>query len=260
MATTAPAQTVAGVERALDVLTLFAAHAGPDLGVTEIADRLDLSKAVVHRILASFRVKGFVDLDEGSRRYRLGAAALDLGLSYLNRIDVMSEARRELHTLCQQTDETATLSVRAGWNRVYVDQVTPLRDIKMVVQIGGSYPLHAGSSGKALLAFLPAELRDAYLGGGSLHAVTEITITDPDALRVELDEIRERGYAASLGERQPGAASVAAPVLDHAGLPVVGVSVCGPIDRFRDELDRCADALCAVTTALSARLGFRTAS
>jgi DNA-binding IclR family transcriptional regulator len=249
-------QTIAGVERALDVMSLFA-DGSPDRGVTEIADQLGLSKAVVHRILASCRGRGYVDLDEETRRYRLGPRALELGLSYLNRVDVMAEARWALQELSARTHETATHSVRAGWSRVYVDQVTPLRDIKMVIQIGGTHPLHAGATGKALLGFLPRELQDAYFAQNELTPVTTDTVTSEPQLREELAVTRERGYALSMGERQEGAGSVAAPVFDHAGAVIASISVCGPLPRFTDETDACAQSLCEVTAEVSRRLGHR---
>jgi IclR family transcriptional regulator, acetate operon repressor len=250
-------QTITGVERALDVLSLFAGEGIRTLGVTEIAETLGISKAVVHRILSSFRVKGYIEYDEDTRRYRLGSKILTLGLSYLDRIDVQEEAREALRELSRRTGETATLSVRAGWNRVYVDQVTPPRDIKMVVQLGSAFPLHAGASSKALLAFLPEELQEAYLERGDLEPLTDLTVVDERALRADLAEIRARGYAISLGERQAGAGSVAAPIVAHDGAVVAVVSVCGPVERFREEIDECAEALLEVTGELSRRLGYR---
>jgi IclR family transcriptional regulator, acetate operon repressor len=250
-------QTITGVERALDVLSLFAGEGVRTLGVTEIAEALGISKAVVHRILSSFRVKGYIEYDEDSRRYRLGSKILTLGLSYLDRLDVQEEARDALRELSRRTGETATLSVRTGWNRVYVDQVTPPRDIKMVVQLGSSFPLHAGASSKALLAFLPTELQDAYVSRGPLEQLTDLTVVDEQTLRGQLVEIRERGYAVSLGERQAGAGSVAAPIIAHDGTAVAVVSVCGPVERFRDEVDGCAEALLDVTGAVSRTLGYR---
>ena len=252
----AEVRTIAGVERALDVLDLFAAEGVRDLGVTEIADELDLSKAVVHRILSSFRVKGYVEVDEESRRYSLGPRVMTLGLSFLDRLDVRDVARDALRELVDRTDETATLSVRAGWSRVYVDQVTPVRDIKMVVQLGSQHPLHAGGSSKALLAFLPDELRDAYLER-PLESVTDITITSKKELVAELEEIRRVGYATSFGERQGGAGSVAAPLFGHDQQPLAVISVCGPVERFRDVMDECAEALLDITAATSRRLGHR---
>lgn len=253
----ARAPTVAAISRALEVLTLFAESGEPTLGVTEISQRLELSKAVVHRILSSFRAKGFVELDEGTRRYSLGARVLQLGLAYLDGVDVRSIARPALEELVAATDETATLSIRSGDSRVYIDQVTPPRDVKMVVTIGQMAPLHAGSSSKAFLAFLPPEEQAAYLAGHPLDALTELTLTDPAKLRRELAAIRKRGYARSLGERLAGSASVAAPVLGHDGTPVAVMSVCGPLERFREEADDAAKLLLAATTDLSRRMGHR---
>ena len=251
------ARTIAGVERALDVLNLFSENGVRSLGVTEIAERLDLSKAVVHRILSSFRAKEYLRLDD-ERRYALGPRILTLGLSYLDRLDLQELAREALRDLSARTNETATLSVRAGWSRVYVDQVLPPRDIKMVVQLGGAYPLHAGASSKAMLAFLSRELRTSYLDHHPLRALTDVTITERAALERDLEAVRERGYAVSLGERQAGSGSVAAPVLAHDGQVQAVISACGPLERFRDEVDTCAGHLLDVTGALSARLGHRT--
>lgn len=249
-------QTILAIERATDVLALFAESDEATLGVTEIAQALGLSKAVVYRILSSFRAKGFVELDEASRRYSLGPRALHLGLAYLNRIDVPRIARPELERLSRETDETATLSLRTGGMRVYIDQVTPDRDVKMVVQLGLRVPLHAGASSKAFLAFLDPEEQQEYLSG-TLERLTKITVTNARALRKELGEIRERGYASSFGERMEGAGSVAAPILGHDARPVAVVSVCGPVERFRPEADDAAKQLLDSTTRLSRQLGYR---
>lgn len=248
--------TISAVERAMDVLTLFASSDEPTLGVTEIATELDLSKAVVFRILASLREKGFVDSDDESRRYRLGAAALRLGLSYLERVDLRSVARPWLEELRTQTDETATLSIRNGDHRIYVDQVVPDRDVKMTVQLGRSVPLHAGASSKAMLAFLDADEIDDYLES-TLEKLTDATVVAPSTLRKELRVIRERGYAVSFGERLQGAGSVAAPVFDHHGDVAGVVSVSGPLDRFRREVDQIWPAVLKATNAISIQLGFK---
>jgi len=163
MAREQQAQTIVAIERAADVLTLFADAEEATLGVTEIASALGLSKAVVYRILSSFRAKGFVDLDESTRRYSLGPRVLDLGLAYMDRTEIRTIARPEMERLCEETGETVTLSLRTGPTRVYVDQVTPNRDIKMVVRIGQHAPLHAGGSSKAFLAFLDPEEQEGYL-------------------------------------------------------------------------------------------------
>ena len=251
-------QTIAGIERALDVLSLFSDSDQASLGVTEIAQELGLSKAVVHRILASFRAKGFVELDEATRRYSIGPKILFLGLTYLDRIDIRQVAREAMVSLSTQTGETATLSVRSGRNRVYVDQITPPRDVKMQVALGTPYPLHAGASSKAFLAFLPQHEQDAYLDH-PLEKLTDSTEVDTKKLRKELARIREVGYASSFGERMDGAGAVAAPVLGLDGSPLAVISVCGPVERFREEADDAARLLLEATRHASQRMGHRTA-
>jgi IclR family transcriptional regulator, acetate operon repressor len=250
-------ESSSGIERALDVLRCFDRAGQETLGVTEIADEVGLSKAVVHRTLSAFRSRGFLDMEESTHRYRLGPEILKLGLRYLDRIDVRSLARQTLADLVAATDETATLSVRVGWTRVYIDQVTPNRDVKMVVQLGEQFPLHAGASSKALLAFLPEPEQEEYLAHRSLSAVTSHTITDPDQLRKELDAIRAAGFAMSFSERDASAGSVAAPVFGHEAVPVGVISVSGPVERFRAEARSASQALLAAARDLSRRLGDR---
>jgi IclR family transcriptional regulator, acetate operon repressor len=214
-----------------------------------------MSKAGVHRVLASLRGRGLIEFDERTRRYLLGPALLSLGLRYLAGLDVRQLAQPELCELSAATCETATLSLRTGDTRVYVDQVTPLREVIMSVTIGVPYPLHAGASSKAFLAFLGAQQVESYLRG-DLRALTERTITDQGRLRAELRGIAARGWAESSGERQPGAASIAAPVFDHRRQPVAVLSVCGPAERFTRHSTEHAAALLAVTRRLSATMGF----
>ncbi len=242
------------VERAADVLLLFSEQPTQRLGVTEIANALGLSKAAVHRILSSLKNKGIVEIDPVSHRYGLGPVLVSLGLTYLNKLDVRKVAAPELVELSRYTNETATLSIRTGSSRVYVDQVTPDREVLMMVQIGVSYPLHAGASSKAFLAFLSQQEIDLYLSE-PLPKLTPATQTDPDVLRRELDHIRAAGYASSLGERQPGAGSVAAPVLDYRGVPLAVISVCGPSERMEGEVEECASALLETTKKVSAKMG-----
>jgi len=246
---------IASVERALDVLLFFVRAGGPDLGVTEIARELDLSKAVVHRLLMTLASRGLIEADPATRRYRLGPAALTVGTAYLDRIDLSGLVLPHLRELSRVTDETATMSIRHGWNRVYVAQITPEREVRMEVALGRPFPLHAGGSSKAFLAHLSEEERERYLAQPLLEAMTPETLVDADALRTELAHVRQRGYATSLGERQNGAASVAAPILDRTGQPVAVISVCGPIERFGPAVERTASLLLASTRELARALG-----
>ncbi len=247
---------VAAIERAVDVLFLFT-RSSNTLGVTEISRELGVSKAVVHRILTSLCDRALLTVDPESRRYALGPAVLELAAAYRDQLDIRELALNEMRRLSAETDETATLSVRHGNRRVYVAQITPPREVKMTVPIGGSFPLHAGASSKAFLAWLSDGEIDHYLAENPLDSLTEATIVAVDELRAELDRIRQQGFAVSLGERQHDAGSVAAPILDHNHQPVAVISISGPIERFRDKIARSAASVVETTRGLSTKLGAR---
>jgi DNA-binding IclR family transcriptional regulator len=253
-----PAEPAAGTEsaaRVADVLLLFTG-APAELGVSRIARELGLSKAVVHRILRSLAARGMVTCSPESRRYRLGPAAAALGARALRDCDLRSAAMDVLRRLRDETGETATLTALIPDGRVYLDQVPGVHEIKMTVELGRRFPLHAGSSGKCMLAFLPEQARERVLAA-PLEALTANTVTDPDALRAELKVIADRGYAVSGGERQPDAGSVAAPVLGAVGEVIGAISVCGPRYRVTATLAaRLAPEVVAAAAEISRRMGW----
>ncbi|MFY1633004.1 IclR family transcriptional regulator [Solwaraspora sp. WMMB335] len=241
-------QTIGALERGVEVLLLFTRVEAGHLGVTEIAGQLDLPKAVVHRILNTLRASGLIDFDQLTRRYSLGPTALALGGAYQERINLRGFAREPMRRLVERTNETATLSIRAGSSRAYVDQITPAREVKMTVPLGRQIPLHVGGSSKTFLAFASENDRESYLA--TLAGV------DAGQLRQQLASIRQQGYALSFGERQEGAGSVAAPVFDADGTVAAVMSVCGPLERFRETAGPASALLLMETSGLSRRLGY----
>jgi DNA-binding IclR family transcriptional regulator len=251
--TTQPGTETAG--RVIDVLLLFTD--GPDeLGVSRIARELGLSKAVVHRILQTLVARGMVALDQQSRLYRLGPTTAALGARALRELDLRAVAGAALRRLHEETRETVTLTALVPGGRAYIDQIVSTHEVKMTVDLGRRFPLHAGSSGTCILAFLPEERREDILAT-TLTALTGSTQTDPDALRGELKAIRELGYASSRGERQADAGSVASPVFDLDGNVLGSVSVCGPRSRFTPQfVNACAPRVVAAARHISAALGW----
>jgi DNA-binding IclR family transcriptional regulator len=156
-----------------------------------------------------------------------------------------------------ETSETATLSVRQGWSRVYVDQVLSPQEVRMWVTLGKAYPLHAGSSSKAILAALSDREVDQYLTEHGLESLTTSTISSREELKAEIESIRARGYASSSGERRADAGSVAAPILQAGGQVFGSISICGPITRFDKTAIRRYGALVKEAAAkLSADIGY----
>jgi IclR family acetate operon transcriptional repressor len=215
--------------RVADVLLAFTDEPA-SLGVSEIARRLDLSKAVVHRILQALLARGLINTDPETRGYRLGSAAAMLGARALRDSDLRGMAMPVIRELQRQTGETTTVSALVPGGRVYLDQVESRQEIKMTVEIGRRFPLHAGSSSQCILAFLPEPHRTEIVSG-VLGALTPRTIVDRSRLHDVLEAIHVSGYAYTHSERQPGAASVAAPVFGFDGAVVGALSVCGPVVR-----------------------------
>ncbi|MFW0785978.1 IclR family transcriptional regulator [Gordonia sp. CPCC 206044] len=232
MSETTPIGTVTpggteAADRVADVLLLFARSDAP-LGVSAIARSLSLSKAVVHRILRSLVARSLLQTVPDTSEYMLGPAAAALSARAFSQIDVRSLAAPILRRLRDETQETTTLSVMTGKERVYLDQFESPQEVKMVVEIGVRLPLHSGASSRAILAFLPGSFID--------DAVRDRQAIDPefveDGYRHELDQIRERGYSISLDERGTGAASIAAPIFDAAGNVMGSISSSGPAFRY----------------------------
>lgn len=219
-----------GATRVADVLLLFLGDAD-ELGVTQIARELGVSKAVVHRVLQSMVARGLLTQDPDRRTYRLGAAAVAIGARALRDSDLRLVAEPILRALRDDTNETTTLSQYFGTDRAYVAQFPSPQEIKMLVDIGRRFPLHAGSSSKVILSHLDDEHRQAIVEG-ALEQVTPSTVIDRAELSAELEHVREQGYSVSRGERQPGAGAVAAPVFGYTGDVIGAISVCGPAQRF----------------------------
>jgi IclR family transcriptional regulator, acetate operon repressor len=241
--------------RVADVLLLFVG--GPNtLGVSEIARELGLSKAVVHRILQSLTSRSLVRLDPITRGYRLGPGAIALGARALRDFDLRAAARPTLRRLRDLTGETTTLSMLLERSRLYLDQYESPREIKMTVPIGRPFPLYAGASSRAMLAFLPDQTVERVIAAG-LEGMTPETILDPDELRRRLAATRASGFATSRGERQDGAGSVAAPVFGVDGEVMGAVSVCGPVSRFdRDAVDLYVTLVRSAAAEISRSLGW----
>lgn len=240
-------------DRMADVILELSFHEST-IGISAISRRLGISKAVVHRILQSLLSRGLVQVDPESREYGLGPSAIAIGLRALRQMDLRKIAHDELLTLRDETQETTTLSLLAIDKRMYVDQYESPQEIKMMVELGRTYPLYAGASSRVILAFLPETLIDRILNSG-IEPLTGETPLNSDDLRALLAKVRKNGYATSRGERQAGAGSVAAPIFRDDGTVIGSISACGPLVRFDSEsVNRYVPLVTAAASRISARL------
>jgi DNA-binding IclR family transcriptional regulator len=162
--------------------------------------------------------------------FRLSLALARLGQVALAGVDLRAVSRPWLRRLVEETGESAFLLVVEGRSAIVIDTVVSGAPLKLTYPVGTPWPLHAGASNKVLLAFLPGEKAEE-LTAGPLPAVTPRTMTDPRELRTELQRIRRRGYAYSVGELTPGVVGIAVPILSDGQL-LGALAVAGPVSRL----------------------------
>src|SRR3954468_18742631 len=177
---------VQSIERAFAVLG--ALTDGP-VGVTEVAERVELPKSTVARLLGSLVREGVVEQVPGGTNYRLGARIVTLAAGVVPLRSLVALARPVLVELASALGEAAGLSIPDGAAVHYIDQVDTAQQVQIRDWTGSRVPMHAVSSGLVLLAGLPASTLDAFLRS-PLERFTDRTITEPAAIRRRLADVR----------------------------------------------------------------------
>jgi DNA-binding IclR family transcriptional regulator len=244
------------VTRAFRILGWMAGAPGEAWPLGEVAAGVGMHPATVHRVLGQLVDDGLARQD-ASGAYGLGLEFLRLAWLVSGRESLRDVAEPELRALTADTGETSWLGLYEPSRRemLFAASVESPQPIRQVRPVNEWRPVHGGASGRALLAFLPDAEREAVLAG-PLDAVTPNTVTDADALRRQLDEVRSRGYAITRGERVLGGVGIAAPVLAGDGrlLGVIGIGL--PEQRYRasDEA-RLAKRVIAAAAAVARAAG-----
>jgi len=242
--------------KALDILDVFARTAKPQLTLQDISVDTQLNKNTVFRILYTLAEHGYITKENQS--YRLGHKFADLGSTRLQRRDLLTVAGPYLDALRDQFGETVNLGVLDGGCIRYVDVRESRERLRLAERIGGSDALHSTALGKAQMAFIPPDEVRRLMKEWGMKKCTEHTITTVSALKVELDRIREVGYAVDREESMPDAFCVAAPILDSSLAPVAAISIAGPNTRFSEaNLPAVSAALLKAVSEIRQKLGYQ---
>ncbi|MCP3992254.1 MAG: IclR family transcriptional regulator [Actinomycetia bacterium] len=244
---------VQSVERSFELLE---AVAGGPAGISELARRVELPTSTVARLLKTMEKVRVVERDT-SGVYRLGSATLALASKARLPGDIAALDRSDLSQLSARLGEVVGLSAQSGSEVLYLTQVDSQDEVQIRDWTGDRLPLHVVSPGLVFLASAPQAEVDAYLDG-DLKRYTNRTVTDPDAIKVRLAEIRQAGYAWTKGEFHPGVNSVAAPLFDDTGTLVGALHSHGPSYRFPPvgHDDPVAAALTHAAARMSRQLGW----
>ncbi|WP_314173463.1 IclR family transcriptional regulator [Streptomyces winkii] len=215
-------------DKTLDVLEALAQHRS----IAEISEVTALPKPTVHRILQTLVERGFArSLGRGS--YASGPRTLTLVGSHQREVDLPRQAWPTLEELRDETNWTVHFALLTGDEAVYAAKLEGDKPYRLASRVGMSLALHSTSVGKSVLASMPDESVLALLKRTGMPARTERTHTDPAKLLAELATVRARGYAEDHEENESGVIAAGAPVFDHSGLAIGGISAAA-LSNFSD--------------------------
>jgi IclR family KDG regulon transcriptional repressor len=249
-----------GVDRVVRLLDCFSDET-PELRLTDLSERLGISKAQVLRIGSTLEAGGYLVRDAETKRYRLGVRLFHLGMIVRHQMDLRQIALPHLRCLAERTEETAALFVPDPLGPICLEVVQSRKAMRVFAQLGSRMPWNAGTSSKVILAHLPAAERERILARGSFKRYTEHTVTDPERIRALLEEIRRRGYHIAARDLDADAMGIGAPIFDDAGQIAGAIGVAAPAVRLPEaDLERIIGLVREATAEISRQLGYRPAS
>ncbi|MFA5635755.1 MAG: IclR family transcriptional regulator [Anaerovoracaceae bacterium] len=247
---------VQSLDRGLQILFILAEHKSK--GVTELAGDLQVNKSTVFRLLETMEMRGLIQQDEVTAKYRLGMGILQISDGLIKNLDIIGSARPILKQLMTVTKESAHLCTLSNDKVYVVDQVKSNYVMKVSAAIGQDEPIFCSSVGKCILAYLPEEKMQKILHETEFIPYTKKTITSKDKLLKELAEIRDKGYALDDEELSEGVRCIAAPIFNFKGEVKNSIGISGPSLRIRmDNLNPYIDNLKIAAESISYGIGYR---
>jgi DNA-binding IclR family transcriptional regulator len=225
------------------------------IGLSELARLSGVNKATCFRLVSELVDSGLLEQETASRSYRIGPAVLHLAALREATVPTREAALAVLRQLAQSVGETAHLShLVAGRLMTLGFAYAPVHGIRVSMEDADQLPFHATASGKAVLAHLPDDQRDAILAG-ALPALTPSTTTDPALLRAELSAILQTGLSEARGSFESEVHSIAVPLFAADGHCRGALAVAMPAARFSEVRPAVAKALIAAGTEVTALWG-----
>ncbi len=210
---------VRAIERALDILDCFE-PGRLELTLTDIANSIDLAMSTTSRIVATLEKRKYLSRNLDTQRYSLGPRISQIGALGLSNMELRKVALPFMRDLNALYNEGVSLYVIREDDRICIERVESTLPLRRVINVGDRHPLTRGAAGRVLLAYLPAERR------------SQLLAKDPFTTEDSLDELRHGGYTVSLGEREEGVTSIAAPIQDARCEVIAALSMSGPSVRF----------------------------
>ncbi len=221
------------LKKGIEALLFLASR--KSVGVTELAQELDVNKSTAFRILDTFLEANMVEKNKDTLKYKLGPAILRLSEQYYKNFNIIATAKPVMERLAADIRESVHLCVLANNSAVIIEQI--MSDSRLVVnaKIGNSEPLHCSSVGKCLLAFAPEEDREKMISRISFEVFTKKTIRTKEQLNKEIESVRKQGYAIDDEELSDDIKCVAVPVFDEHRSCVYSLGTSGAASRMTED-------------------------
>ena len=213
---------VASVERAFRIIRAFD-DAHPKMTLSEVAERIDLTRGTTRRFLQTLLTLGYVGSD--GKYFWLSPKILDLGFAYLSASKLPQASAPIVRRISDETGESCSVAVLDEDSIVYVHRMQPKRIYSSALEVGSRLPIHASSLGQVMLAHMEQDEMCATVNRLSYTRYTDATLTSADELRAKLEQIRHDGYALVEGELETGIMSLAVPIFDRRGQLVAALNL-----------------------------------
>ncbi|MBU9810677.1 DNA-binding transcriptional regulator KdgR [Rahnella sp. C60] len=206
-----------------------------EIGITELSQRVMMSKSTVYRFLQTMKSLGYVAQEGESEKYSLTLKLFELGARALQNVDLIRSADIQMRELSRLTRETIHLGALDEDGIVYIHKIDSMYNLRMHSRIGRRNPLHTTAIGKVLLAWGDKTEVNALLQVIEFTRSTENTIMNAADLQTALDQVRVQGFGEDNEEQEQGLRCIAVPVFDRFGVVIAGLSISFPTIRFSEE-------------------------
>jgi len=214
---------------AMQLLYLFTDR--PEIGVSEMARSLEISKTGVQRLVNALVKFDFLEQDPITRKYRIGVGALHVGSLFLKNRSLENEARQFMRDTVRELGHTCQLAVLHDKAMIITVSIEGPGPIKYSVPVGHRLPIHASAVGKAVLSTRDDADIEGMLAEAGMTQRTARSLKTPVELKEVLRQVRSRGYSVNWEENQVGIGSIAAPIMGAHSGSAVGIAF--PISAVR---------------------------
>ena len=227
------------------------------LSLNELSEKLEINKSTTYRILAQLAKHNYIEKELDTKKYKLGLKFVEIANHIIQNFEIKNIASKSINELNEITKRTVHLAQLIGNEIVYIDKRESLNPIRLYSQIGKVTPWHCTGVGKVILAFQDKEFQERIINSIQLTKYTENTITDKSKLQVELDKIKEQGFALDREEHQKNVGCIAAPIKDYTRKVIASISVTFifDIENLDKELTKYKDLILDSSYQISKKLG-----